>query len=215
MSQKWEPTPRASKTPTLRPFDGEIVELPDADVEFFRAVYEIYTPFSTRYIKLNPHSQRYVLPILSPEGKLRGHVLRQPWKGAPQKRLLFYPKADTYMSTFEPVQSFYGGWDAPLIMVEDQLSAIKLYALGYRSVAVLGTPYANDPFGFQQGDRVAELAREAGDKGLIVALDSDATESAFMFAKKWGYAFKKIRVAILDKDLKDTPAGEFGRVLNV
>jgi hypothetical protein len=215
MSQRWEPTPGARPhVSTLRPYVGRIVPLDKEDIDFFTSKYEL-DRFG-HYIQVDPASSRYVLPIFSPEKAVRGHVLRVPWPGAPRQSYA-RPKADTYMAKHEPVQSFYSGWkpNGPLIAVEDQLSAIKVAAWGEDSVAMLGTPWSKDLNGYQGADRVAEIARVAGDRELIVALDADATEASFEFARKWRYAFRKLRVAILSKDLKDTPMSEFREVLGV
>jgi hypothetical protein len=214
MSQRWEPTPGIRpRVSTLRPYVGRILPLDQEDIVFFTSKYELHG--FGHAIQVDPASSRYVLPIFSPEKAVRGHVLRTPWPGAPRQSYLL-PKADTYMLKHEPVQSFYSGFSGnPLIAVEDQLSAIKLAVYGLDSVAMLGTPWSKDVNGYQGADRVAEIARVAGDRELIVALDADATEAAFEFARKWRYAFKKLRVAILSKDLKDTPMSEFGEVLGV
>lgn len=214
MSRAWEPTPK--KVSTLRPYGGEIAVLEDKDFYYFQARYELDPGAIVDFIKVNPTWGRYVLPVYSPERAIRGHVIRVPWPGAPRVPIhSSYPKADTYMSKHEPVQSFYGSSSGALVAVEDQLSAIKLAAAGYDAVAMLGTPWSKDLNGYQGADRIAEIAQTAGDRELIVALDADATEAAFEFARKWRYAFKKLRVAILSKDLKDTPMSEFGEVLGV
>lgn len=218
MSQRWQSTPKGPRVSTLRPYVGDIAELDDYDYDFFFRKYELPALKLYRLIKVDPASQRYILPIFSPEQHVRGHVLRSAWSGAP-RAAYWGPKADTYMLKHEPVQSFYAGLGTsapyPLIAVEDQLSAIKVATAGYDSVALLGTPWSKDLNGYQGADRIAEIAHVAGDRELIVALDADATEAAFEFARKWRYAFKRLRVAILSKDLKDTPIAEFGEVLGV
>lgn len=219
MSIRWEPTPRANKPSTLRPYTGEIEPLDTDDFRFFSTKYELLPLTVAHYIKgVDPSTQRYVLPIYSPEGHVRGHVLRSTWPAGPREPY-WGKKADTYMAKHEPVQSFYfyrGGMvRSPIVAVEDQLSAIKLVAAGYDSVAMLGTPWSKDLAGYQGADRISEIVRIAGTNEVIVALDADATDAAFEFARKWGPAFKKLRVAILSKDLKDTPLDEFHEVLGV
>jgi hypothetical protein len=112
-----------------------------------------------------------------------------------------------------PVQSFYSHVynlaTDPLVLVEDQLSAIKLFSTGkYNACALLGVP--ND--GSIGVDRVREISKIPCSE-VIVALDADATENAFQFVRKYGMAFKKIRVAILSKDIKDTQKAIFQEVL--
>jgi len=112
----------------------------------------------------------------------------------------------------EPLQSWYlkrASADS-LIVVEDQLSAIKLYSHGFSAVALLGVP-GDGNIG---ADRVRELASWSRGE-VIIALDADATDKAFEFARRWGMAFRKLRVAILERDLKDEPAANFGEVLGL
>jgi hypothetical protein len=143
-------------------------------------------------------------------------VLRQPWLGAPRAGQGGRPKADTYKSKAGPLQSHYKALRGSdyLVVVEDQLSAIKLAAYGYDSVALLGVPDVY-PSGYSGVDRVTEIARRAAGREVIVALDSDATETALLFAKKWGAMFVRLRVALLSADLKDTMADDFSEVLGV
>src|SRR5262245_1595537 len=133
MSRAWDRTPKP-KTATLRPFGGEVLPLELDDSVFFLNHYELPFSVSGEFISYTPATGRYVLPVLSPEGLVRGLVLRKPWPGAPRKAIEPYfelPKADTYMSRYEPVQSFYRADSNVLVAVEDQLSAIKLATYGY------------------------------------------------------------------------------------
>lgn len=223
MSRVWTPSEHSGRVSLaqwdevrLRPYTGEILPLRDEDLAYFADKYELNIPLRAAGRIKRSGDGRYVLPIFDPRGQERGVVIRQPWPGAPLKYHGTGPKADTYRSAPGPVQSHYGtSWRGVLVLVEDQLSAIKLAAYGYDSVALLGTPA--DKIGTYGGqDRVAEINKRARTHDeVIVALDSDATDAAFQFVRKWGSAFRRIRVAILERDLKDTPAGEFAEVLGV
>jgi DNA primase len=104
-------------------------------------------------------------------------------------------------TTGEPL-SFYPGKDTAInrwIIVEDQISAIKLSAYGYNAVALLGTHL--------NMSKVREIQRVA--KEVVIALDADATNKAFKMAKEFGLAFDRVKVAIMKQDAKDTSAGEF------
>lgn len=227
MSPQWERTP--GKQPELRPYTGQLKALTADDLVFFLQRYELPAEAAQRNIAIDGVSKRYVLPIYGPTNAIRGHVLRMPWDGAPRLPVwcgYSFPKADTYKHALEPLQSHYfsdeyaPAYDlegtAALVLVEDQLSAIKLAAYGYDSVALLGVPYFKGSSDSYAGvDRVREIARRAKDGPVIVALDSDMTETALLFAKRWRPMFNSIRVAILDRDLKDTRASEFADVLGV
>jgi len=201
---------------TLNPYTGRLDPLEPADFRFFEEKYGIITP--ERFI-FRGNDSRYALPILSPLGVLaRGHVLRMPWPGSPLEGTGDWRgkrKALTYRADRAPLQAFYrghgpGSTPKPLVIVEDQLSAIKLAECGLHAMALLGTPNKGE-IGM---DRLSELSRIASVE-QIVALDADATEQAFEFARKWGTAFKRLRVAILARDLKDTPKGAIFGVLGL
>jgi hypothetical protein len=221
MSLGWTPSiPRVDRHDScLRPYRGPSAELSDEDLRYFKGKYQIPTVWAYSCIRRG-NGGRYLLPIFSPRGECRGHVSRIPWPDAPLKCTERLPKADTFRSAWGPVQSHYRSFPSRhaaniIVLVEDQLSAIKLAAHGYDSVALLGKPVSL--VGTYGGaDRVAEIAKRARTADeVLVALDSDATDDAFKFARKWGAAFKRCRVAILSSDLKDTPADDFAEVLGV
>lgn len=224
MSRMWTPSAGPQKRTDLRVYGGVVETLHDEDIAFFHATYQLDLLPLSRVVKRAPAEGRYVLPIFDPYGHERGLVLRVPWAGAPLTATRPVPKADTYRSEQGPCQSFYEvalcapyvskTHERPVVLVEDQLSAIKLSAYGYNAVAFLGTP-VDHLLSYNGSDRVSEIARWAKEREVIVALDPDATEDAFKFARKWSSAFKQLRVAILDKDLKDTDHIHFREVLGV
>ncbi len=215
MSQVWERTPKKASR-ELNPYVGVFTALTSQDITFFEERYGLKPPDSNELIFRA--DSRYAMPIRRPHGSPRGYVLRAPWRDSPLHIATHIParKALTYMHVAEPVQSFYlrpytVGSLVPassLVLVEDQLSAIKLYQLGYNSVALLGVPNK----GNIGADRVAEISRVPASE-VIVALDSDATAEAFNFVRQWGAAFTHSRVAILTKDIKDTPSDEIREIL--
>lgn len=200
----------------LEPYQGKLEPLSVADFEYFETRYGITTPNGRIF---RGDEDRYILPIFSPVDALaRGHVSRMPWPGSPMSGARDWSgklKARTYMAARGPIQSFYKGHGPqfvvrPLVVVEDQLSAIKLAEIGLNAMAILGTPNKGE-IGM---DKLTELTRLPNTE-TIVALDADATEQAFEFARKWGSAFKKLRVAILQRDIKDTPKAEIFGVLGL
>lgn len=220
MSIYWTPSsPRADRQDScLRPYRGETYPLTEEHLAYFESRYELPAYIAFPLIRIGSGG-RYLLPIYAPDGSERGMVSRVPWDGSPLTCTDTFPKADTFRSKWGPVQSHYHGrFDnegSSLILVEDQLSAIKLSAYGYNSVALLGKP--TSLIGTYGGaDRVAEIAKRAREADeVVVALDADATDEAFKFVRKWGAAFRRCRVAILSKDLKDTASKDFAEVLGV
>lgn len=81
-----------------------------------------------------------------------------------------------------------------IVLVEDQISAMKVAQVGAVGVALLGT---NLTF-----DKIHEL-QQAAPTEVIVALDGDATQRAFDMVRNYSPAFRSMRVAVLQQDLKD------------
>ena len=195
----------------LTAYTGPLSPLTDADNEFFQTRYGIVVPRIWR-----GDYGMYAMPIMPPTGaERRGVVLRRPWEGSPlYTGTAGGKKALTYQEKRGPLQAFYrahgGALYKPLVVVEDQLSAMKVAEVGFHAVALLGVPGETGELG---ADRVRELSTFQCDE-VIMALDADATARALLFARKWGYSFKKLRVAILpERDLKDTPKAEISEIL--
>lgn len=210
MSQIWQQSAKA--TQDLNPYEGDIENLTDEDVVFFRERYEL--PTAEMWISRN--SSRYVLPIYDMHGASRGYVARQGWPDSPLAGKSAGQKAYTFMHVRGPVQSFYrniANAIGVLVLVEDQLSAIKCAYAGFDSCALLGMPVA--AIGSYSGaDRIREIASLRPTE-VVVAMDADATDKAFQFARNWGQAFHKCRVAILDRDLKDEKLDDIREVLGL
>ena len=148
----------------------------------------------------------YYYPVLSPTGAERGGQVRY-YDGST-------PKAKAYPATDQPWQAWYlHGLPAtcafetdpqqPLVVVEDQVSAMCAHAAGYDAVAILGTSLSPD--------RVEEIRDFFGYGYLDVrlALDRDAFGKATKAAIKHPW----LRPVLLDKDLKDCTLDEIKEVL--
>lgn len=196
--------PAPAKPTPQRAYEGALHGLTEEDLAFFLERYEITPPVGWYR---NDHDE-YVLSIHNPIGYTRGYNVRQPWAGAPIRGREGRPKSRVWMHASGPVQSFHHFETSPdaLVLVEDQLSAVKAQAAGIGAVALLGTHL--------NADKVREIAMLRA-KEVIIALDADATGLAFKQAREWGMAFNKIRVAVLERDLKDTPLDEIAYILGV
>jgi hypothetical protein len=221
MSANWEKPVKSEQA--ARPYRGELRPLEADDYQYFQQRYE-FVPHIFR-----GDSGRYLIPIYGPRnggprnGVPRGWVARIPWPDSPLSKEWFkpFPKADTFIDKPGPVQSWHRA-DFPvnpriLVLVEDQLSAMKLANLGYDAVAMLGVPNSAKSDNYSGQDRVAEIAQySAGYESVVVAFDPDATDQSFMFVRKWGSAFHPpVRVAILERDIKDMMREDIPRVLGV
>lgn len=205
------PTQKLGKEYKLRPYTGEKYPLCFEDLQFFEERFNIYEHVADKHISLTEHGD-YLFDVIGQDYALNGYVIRRPvWSGEPQpprEGKGYGVKALTMMhAEAEPI-AFYRGFDynwggsrlrhqmdhsTPLVIVEDQVSAMRLLSSGYKAVALLGTTL--------NLSRVREIQRES--KRVILALDEDATAKAFKLAQQWGPAFDYFRVAILDMDIKD------------
>lgn len=196
------PAPRTAK---LRPYRGKILPLDDSDVAYFRDRFSIT---NTGVIRKTDDG-RYIFCIQDYRGYVRGYLVREPvWAGEPQAPLKGRggAKALTYMHTEGPVQSWHTNDSGTLILVEDTLSALRVQGEGLSALCLLGTHLNND--------KVREISQWQP-KEVVIALDADATDEAFRLAKRWGLAFPRTRVAILERDLKDERKGDIRHILGV
>lgn len=196
--------PAPAKPTPQRAYEGALHGLTEEDLAFFLERYETTPPIGWYR---NDYDE-YVLSIHNPIGYTRGYNVRQPWPGAPIKGRSDKPKSRVWMHASGPVQSFhnFGCANDVVVLVEDQLSAVKAQAAGIGAVALMGTHLS--------ADKVREIAM-LRPREVIIALDADATGQAFSHARTWGMAFNKVRVAVLEQDIKDTPLNEIAYILGV
>ena len=125
------------------------------------------------------------MPVLSPYGEDRGGVLRY-LDGTK-------PKTVSYLTTSQPKLAWYVRDAlpklAPLVVVEDQISAMRCRQLGYNAVALMGTQI-ND-------DKAREIR---GDRPTLLALDKDAFGKAVGYARRWPWMIP----VLLEHDIKDS-----------
>lgn len=201
-----EPADYQVKKAKSRSYHGEIQHGDFRDLAYFAERFHIdfELPEFYRYVKVAA-DQRYGFPIWGPAYEYRGIVLRRPiWDGipAPREDRLGgdYPKA---VSFFEDNVKARMAWyhadesEDTVVIVEDQVSAMRIRANGITAVAILGTGF------------YPEFARDfnlykSGECRYILALDSDAFAKSLGIARRWGPTFKHpLRVAALARDAKD------------
>lgn len=182
------------------------------DIGYFAERFQLSPDSTEQYIRTSDFDE-YIFPVLNPRGLARGYVIRQPWwSGTPscwRSGREGKPKAQTFPHAREPMQSFYipdTANNSTLVVVEDQISAIKICQTGHKSVALLGTN--------ADADKVREWSLFRPYE-VILALDKDATSKAFKIARKWGLAFRSTRVAMLEQDLKDEDLWDIPGVLGL
>lgn len=212
-------SPTPYQAPKLRPYYGEYHPLTDAyaahypAIDWFKGRFEIE---EVQNVGLNEHGN-YVFEILDPYGRVRGYLVREVLWGEKEPVLpdgSKKAKTRVWMHSETPSQSWYvpvagrvaHGLERTLVVVEDVVSGLKLRDNGIPAVSLLGTDL--------NLERVRELSLFRPTE-VILALDQDAASLAFKLARRWSLAFNRMRVALLDKDIKDTPRAEIREVLGI
>lgn len=200
--QTYKPWEREDRGQVYR---GHTYNVDWTDMDYFQERFSVIlgdSPAHASYWCKVSADNRYVFPIHGPSDEPRGYVLRQPtWAGIPEPVRQSKSTAAKAMSYFEP-DVVKMGWyhstdESTVVIVEDQVSAMRIACSGLTSVAILGTNF--------YPEFVSDFNRwHRGDFGAILALDPDATHKALGIARKWGPTFKHpLRVACLKRDPKD------------
>ena len=142
-----------------------------------------------------------VMPLFSSYGERFGVTTKQ-WNGGKKAMHFIEKKAPMIHYT---VTTLYG---PKVVLVEDVLSAMRVTQLGteWVGVALLGTDM-ND-------EKVRDL-KVYGAKGIIIALDPDATGKAYKIKKKYGLFFNSFKVAVMRDDPKDITPEELRTDLGI
>ncbi len=146
-------------------------------------------------ISWEPQTKRYVVPVRSPYGVHRGYMLRSPFT-IPKWDAYQEDIADPWCAWYAPtMQDFVNEAKRPVVIVEDQLSAIKV-ARQFVCCSLLGTD-----LNYQKS---AELLEIGGP--WIMALDADAYNKSIHQMHQWRFYFgDDIQVVKLVRDLKFEP----------
>lgn len=198
----------------LSPYNGPLEFLGEEDIAFFRERFGL-SDYVSRYIRRS--SNGYMLPVFDSFGSIRAYTRRHSWSGSPESPMHGHWAAE---GIFQQREGALQGWWTPncpisypenpscrkLVLVEDTVSAMCAYEQGIHAVALLGTNMTYD--------KAREIALRGADE-VIIALDKDATDVAFKMARKWGMSWKKTRVALLDRDLKDEDPHQLHYLLGI
>lgn len=143
-----------------------------------------------------PSMMRDALRVYGPEGQHRGWVLRD-WTGTSEPKTIGYPERD------EPfVGWFISEHSADVcVVVEDLISARKVWDAGYTSVALNGT------------DMSWETAFEIQEKcpSIELALDRGTMIKMIAYKNQFSTLFDHIRIWTLNQDLKYVPRDRIRR----
>lgn len=197
-----QPSQKHDPRESLRPYYGEYNPLSDKDFAYFKERFDLsrIPEFAIGVTE----RQEYVFAVRGPDGqRIRGYLIRAiPWGGSPQAprqptTVAGKSKSFLLMHALGATQSWFVGEMGldTVVLVEDHISAMKVAQQGVTAVAIIGTNIDEV--------KVREIALTRP-KQVIIALDQDATATAFKHARRWGLAFDSIRVAMLESDIKDT-----------
>lgn len=155
--------------------------------EYVFTKYEI-TPATMKYWGVKWGADEIVIPIRNPIGYKLGHVTKC-FSGKKKKN-------DNYKASdeFPFIAFFTEGREGTVYIVEDCLSAMKLWQMGFPSIALLGTSMsAADALYMSKYWQKAKLL-----------LDRDAFDVSVKIAKACNLFFDKLGVRLIDQDIKDT-----------
>lgn len=181
-------------------YRGELVPCSDSMARFFSERYYVLPDVLRLFAKEAGRRVAYFLAF-DPWGGERGGVLRNynaDYDG---------PKVITYKHT----AAQFIGWyrhdthaSAPVVIVEDSVSAMRIYQEGVTAVCLFGTNINQE--------RAQEIASVAGDRQVFLALDRDAHDKAVHYAKRLRGIVNMIPL-MLRRDIKDTPPDEVRELL--
>ena len=185
----------------LGPYRGLLSEVSRESEVWFLERFEIPPQVLAECgVSWAPTEARYYLPIRGPHARSLGYSLRTfyPKDGMPK---VFTFKEDDGMELMAWYISNYE--DTRVVLVEDQISAMKLKFLGLNSIALIGT-HLNEA-------RMMEIL--AYFSQVTIALDADATSRALKFKKQFSlFCTQGCKVQILAQDIKDTKLKELRRI---
>ena len=169
-----------------RGFTGALEALHAEHLEALLGKFGIWAPDNWRWAA---ESARIYMPILGPDWKHRGAILRNLPDDTRQPKTLTFK-----LETDDPWMHWMDSPDSheySPVVVEDMFSAAKLQQSGVPAVCILGTHLGLD--------KVREILQHKD--GAILALDKDATSKAVQYAVQYKHLVN-FEVWQLDRDLK-------------
>lgn len=142
----------------------------------------------------NTRGPRFVLPILRPDGTVRGKTYRS-WDGHLPKAQINKLADENMMCWYKPKP--YG---KVLVVVEDQPSALRIAGAGVDALSLCGT-LLNDA-------RLAEIKQQGHDR-VWLCLDQDATTSAIKLMASFRMRYAQLKIKTIKKDVKNMSVEEF------
>ena len=179
-----------SKVKQARPYREATLSLDESDMQEY-----LHDAYGLRPSIMGKHGWRQaearerptlVLPVLDPYGRVRGHVTRT--FGEPKRCFTYKESAQPFLD-YWPISP-----TAPVVIVEDCLSACRLAGLGYNAVVLLGTSMSIE--------QAQEIGEWAGGREVILALDNDAFKKAIQLMQRHSHILR-MNVVLLQEDIKN------------
>lgn len=144
---------------------------------------------------------RVIMPILAPNGSVRGEQLRSYDPTARSKGMIQrLSEADELMCWY-----VFQRYPSILVIVEDQPSALRIAGVkGMAGLALLGTSLSYE--------RALEI-KSLGIKSEVLCLDNDATSKAVATVVEYRRLLPRIKMVALQKDVKNMTQEEFDMFL--
>lgn len=159
-------------------------------------------------VQVTPNDE-YLFPIHNAKGSRIGEVIRQPvWSKHDCHRVgrQWMPKARTYIAAGQPKIDVVRGDPNILVLVEDQISAVKVQqTTGFTGVALLGNDISADS---------TMALTKFNPTAVLLWLDPDMREHSYRLAAKVGGIFRDFRVIHSEEDPKETPRDEIRSLLS-
>lgn len=148
-----------------------------------------------------------VMPVYDPGWQIRGHMTRR--EAANGGKIV-----TSWKMRDEPWQCWYIRTRHPAILyiVEDQISAARLWQAGRDAVALLGTHLSQEKANEIRRSYVEEIPQKT-DYRIILCLDKDATAKAIEYKRKYDSYLGNLEVKFLSKDIKNMSCVELEEFL--
>lgn len=177
-------------------WEGTTHELPPKVRDRIETLWGITNPL--HWYWTTDFGGRVAMSVRSPSDTHRGWILRA-LSGTQRTKVLNFINPDEEGLSWYKTKPY-----AVTVIVEDIPSALRASTY-VNSVALLGTGVGSD--------RALEIAQHST-TSLVVALDQDATDTAFRIARKWSLLWGDVSVLPLTKDIKNMNEEELKDLLN-
>jgi hypothetical protein len=172
-------------------YDKELIDIRNApNSEIGKPIVRMLRSCVRFGVQYAPEDKRVFIPIFNPIKKRIGAVLRSYTGAFPKVINVNEYNVTPFIGWFVPERK--GEVDS-LVLVEDPVSALRLWSRNVPAVSLNGTSLGNDA--------LTQIAGAAND--VVLSLDKDAAGTAAKHLKRVRLLFNRIRVFTLQKDIKD------------